>query len=278
MISDSKTETDLNKSLSSAELIEAALQEKDGDVRWEYVQALHMRGEREIFEQAVRLCQSKDSTKAILGADILGQLGTPNFPFHKESVPVLLKLIGNQQDESALQAATMALGRTGDSRALEKLIELKNHSSEEVRFAVVHGLLTLEDEKSIQALIELSVDEDEDVRNWATFGLGSQIEVNTKEIRDSLFKRLDEEDDEIRGEALVGLSIRKDKRVLDPLLKELASEWVGVLVVEAAGELGDQKLCRSLKDLEAWWDIDKDLLKSAITACCPKQLNETENS
>lgn len=139
-------------------------------------------------------------------------------------------------------------------------------------------MLTLEDEKSIQVLIELSEDEDEDVRNWATFGLGSQIEVDTKEIRDSLFKRLDEEDDEIRGEALVGLSVRKDKRVLDPLLKELTGEWVGVLVVEAAGELGDQKLCRSLKDLEAWWDIDKDLLKSAITACCPKQLNETENS
>lgn len=125
MISDSKTETDLNKSLSSSELIEAALQEKDGDVRWEYVQALHMRGEREIFEQAVRLCQSKDSTKATLGADILGQLGTPDFPFHKVSVPVLLKLIDNQPDESALQAATMALGRSGDSRAIEKLIELK---------------------------------------------------------------------------------------------------------------------------------------------------------
>jgi len=224
------------------------------------------------FEQSVILCQSKDSTKATLGADILGQLGTPDFPFHKESVPVLLKLIDNQPDESALQAATMALGRTGDSRAIEKLIELKNYSGEEVRFAVVHGLLTLEDEKSIQALIELSEDEDADVRNWATFGLGSQIEVDTKEIRDALFKRLDEDDDEIRGEALVGLSIRKDERVLDPLLKELASQWVGVLAVEAAGELGDQKLCKSLQDLEVWWDVDKDLLKSAIAACCPKQI------
>jgi hypothetical protein len=66
--------------------------------------------------------------------------------------------------------------------------------------------------------------------NWATFGLGSQIEVNTKEIRDALFKRLGEEDDEIRGEALVGLSIRKDKRVLGPLLKELTSKTLGHVV------------------------------------------------
>ncbi len=49
MISDSKTKTDLNKSLSSSGLIEAALQEKHEDVRWEYVQALHIRGEREVL-------------------------------------------------------------------------------------------------------------------------------------------------------------------------------------------------------------------------------------
>ncbi len=259
---------EINESLSSAELIFLALRETDDEIRWSYVQTLHARGGQETFEAAHELCKSQNPLDATLGADILGQLGTPDFPFHETSVPILLEIFDNHGEENPLQSAAMALGRIGDSRAIEKLLELRNHESSEIRFAVVHGLLTLEDEKSVGALIKLTTDEDEDVRNWATFGIGSQIEIDTPEIRDALFNRLDEDDHEIRGEALVGLALRKDERVLVPLLKELKSENVGTLAVEAALELGDPKLCESLKDLETWWDINTDLLKSGITACC----------
>jgi len=262
---------ELNESLASSELISLALREMDDEIRWSYVQTLHVRGGLEIFEAALKLCKSKNPLDATLGADILGQLGTPDFPFHEASMPALLEIFDNHEEENPLQAATMALGRTGDSRAAKKLIELKDHESAEIRFAVVHGLGFYEDEKSVKAVIELSTEEDEDVRNWATFGLGSQIEIDTPEIRDALFNRLDEDDHEIRGEALVGLALRKDERVLKPLLKELTSNNVGILAVEAAGELGDPKLCDSLKNLDDWWDIDVDLLKSAITACCSSE-------
>lgn len=261
----------LNESLASSEIISLALREMDDDIRWSYVQTLHVRGGQELFEVALKLCKSQNPLDATLGADILGQLGTPDFPFHEASVPVLLEIFNDHEEENPLQAAAMALGRTGDSRAVKKLLELKNHESAEIRLAVVHGLLTLEDEESVKALIELSTDEDEDVRNWATFGLGSQIEINTPEIRDALFNRLVEDDHEIRGEALVGLAHRKDERVLQPLLKELTSNDVGTLAVEAAFEFGDPKLCDSLKELDDWWDIDKDLLKLAITACCSSE-------
>lgn len=267
MLSAKNIKSQLDESLSSAELISLALRETDDEIRWSYVQTLHVRGGQELFEAAVKLCQSANPVDATLGADILGQLGTPDFPFHETSVPVLLKVFDVHKEENTLQAAAMALGRTGNSRAVKKLIELKNHESAEIRFAVVHGLLTLKDKESVEALIELSADEDEDVRNWATFGLGSQIEIDTPEIRNALFNRLDEDDHEIRGEALVGLALRKDERVLKPLLKELTGKNVGTLAVEAAVELGDHKLCETLKDLETWWDIDVDLLKSAITAC-----------
>jgi HEAT repeat protein len=220
---------ELNESLTLSEIISLALREEDDEIRWRYVQTLHIRGGQEIFETALILCKSQNPLDATLGADILGQLGTPDFPFHESSVPVLLEIFDNHEEENPLQAATMALGRTQDSRAVKKLLELKNHESAEIRFAVVHGLLTIEDEESVKALIELSMDEDEDVRNWATFGLGSQIEIDTPEIRDPLFNRLDEDDPEIRGEALIGLALRKDERVLIPLLKELTSKNVGTL-------------------------------------------------
>jgi HEAT repeat protein len=62
------------------------------------------------------------------------------------------------EKEIPLEAVISVLPSRGGEDLIRKLFE------EEVRFAVVYGLLTLEDEKSIQALIELSEDEDEDVR------------------------------------------------------------------------------------------------------------------
>ncbi|QAT87989.1 hypothetical protein EJ065_6460 [Corallococcus coralloides] len=92
-------------------------------------------------------------------------------------------------------------------------------------------------------MIALSRDSDEDVRNRATFSLGSQAEeVDTPELRDALFDRLTESDMELRGEALVGLALRKDPRVLEPLRRELESSEVVVLAVEAAEKLEDTSL------------------------------------
>ncbi|KAF3884776.1 MULTISPECIES: HEAT repeat domain-containing protein [Nostocales] len=139
--------------------------------------------------------------------------------------------------------------------------------------SVVLGLSCQEDESAIQTLIELSADEDKDIRNWATFGLGSQIEIDTQEIRDALYRRILSEvgeDDtiaEIRGEALLGLAIRKDERVIEPLIGELESDRVGRLSVEAALAIGDNRLYSALVKLQDWWDIDVELLQAAISKC-----------
>ncbi len=251
------------------ELIAAAQrEEEDEDARWKFVASLHHRGSREVFDAARKLCESGVPLKETLGADILGQLGAPALPFKEESILILLNQVDSENDADAVQAATMALGRMEDSRAIRKLLELRNHANADVRLAVAHGLLTLEDDSAVSALIELSSDEDEDVRNWAIFGLGSMISIDTSEIRDALAERLIEADDEIRGEALVGLATRKDERVVEPLLSELSRDWVGTLAVEAAREIADPRLCESLLKLKTRWDVDEHLLKEAIDVCC----------
>lgn len=217
------------KDLSTAELIASALTEKDEEKRWELVTVLHKRGSREVFLAARNLCESAESIEITLGADVLGQLGTPEFPFKKESLPVLLNLAESaisssdkEGDESALQSVVFALGRMEDAAARRKILEFAHHRSADVRFAVAYGLLGIDEDAEIKALIELSGDADEDVRNWATFALGSLIDRDTEEIREALVRRLNEDDGEtgaeIRGEALVGLAVRKDERVVEPLL------------------------------------------------------------
>lgn len=259
-----------NENLSTEEIIKLALSEKDEDARWNLVVILHRRGNKEVFSASEKLCRSGVPNQIALGADILGQLGFDKLPFKKESIPILLNLADETKDIEALQSVIMSLGRMEDDKIVTRLLEFKDHENEDIRFAVVHGLLTIKRDYAIKAMIKLSQDSDEDVRNWATFGLGSMIETDTKEIRDALFQRLDEKDHEIRGEALVGLAIRKDKRVIKPLLKELSSKKVGSLSVEAALEIGDESLCSILLELKDWWDIDKEMLDSAINKCCAK--------
>ncbi|NJN13707.1 MAG: hypothetical protein HC815_39805 [Richelia sp. RM1_1_1] len=263
-----------NDSRSTKEIIELAALEKDKDNYWNLVRILHWRGSNEEFVAASRLCESQSSKKRSLGVDILAQLGIPQRTFPQQSGDILLKLLSSEENSDVLASIGFAFGHLNDSRSILPLVKLKNSSNANVRYGVVFGLISQEDELAIQALIELS--SDEDVRNWATFGLGSQLEIDTQAIRDVLFARIISETGdsdtiaEIRGEALVGLAVRKDERVINPLIAELKSECVGMLAVEAAKVIGDARLHRALIDLENWWDVDIELLQEAISSCKPE--------
>lgn len=252
---------------SNEELIKLALLEEDEELAWQPVAILHHRATREVFEQAKILCQSQNARERALGVDILGQLGIPDRLFVDESLPILFSLLEKEQDTHVLSSIGVALGHIRDVRAVNPLINIKNHPSEEVRFGVVFGLLGHTEKLAINALIELSSDEDEEVRNWATCGLGSLIDVDSNEIREALFNRISENNSEIRGEAFVGLAKRGDKRIVEPLLEELSLEEVGTLAIEAAREIKDSRLHLALIDLKDWWDVNVDLLDEAIQNC-----------
>jgi len=69
--------------------------------------------------------------------------------------------------------------------------------------------------------VELSGDPAPRVRDWATFGLGSQIDRDDTQVRDALMARLEDPDEDTRVEALRGLAARGDERAIPPLLVEL---------------------------------------------------------
>jgi HEAT repeat protein len=252
------------------ELISTALTEPDEHRAWEAVTVLHFRGNWEVLEAARQLCRSECPQERRLGADILGQLGVPERTYPDQCVEMLLEVLEHEQDEGVLHAVGVALGHLNDRRGVASLVRLKNHASWQVRYAVVFGLSCLVDDRAIQTLIELSSDEDEVIRDWAPFGLARQIDPDTQEIRDALVKRLTDTDPETRAEALAGLARRGDERVIEPLIKELSSDCVARLVVEAAETIGDPRLYPAVLQLKAWWDVDPDFLEAALSRCRPQ--------
>lgn len=123
------------------------------------------------------------------------------------------------------------------------------------------------DTDEILLLIDLSSNDDGEIRSWATYCLGSEVESDDSAVLNALFTRLDDVHHETRGEAMVGLAKRKVVDVFSAIERELTSDCVGLLAVEAAEELGDRRLLSALRALQDWWDVSPERLRAAIRAC-----------
>jgi HEAT repeat protein len=109
---------------------------------------------------------------------------------------------------------------------------------------------------AITALILLSKDQDRDVRDWATFALGSQTDLDTSELREALRARITDTDPEIRGEALVGLGRRRDGHLKSAVLNELSGEFHGDWAFEAAEAIADPDFIPALEGMRARMSVE----------------------
>ena len=136
------------------ELFHVSLNRTDEDASYLAISELQLRGTLDVFEHAHQLCTSSDTYERRVGADILGQLGTPDPKFHEETLAILLGMLEQEREPEVLKSIGIALGHRHDPRAIEPLVRLKKHPDEDVREGVVFGLLDHEDELAIQTLIE----------------------------------------------------------------------------------------------------------------------------
>ena len=149
------------------------------------------------------------------------------------------------------------------------IFELRSTDNPDVRFSVACGLLGYAEPTAVDALLELSVDADDEVRDWATFGIGSQIDLDTPEIRAALFARLEDANPDVQSEALVGLARRKDPRALPIIADHLQSSDLQLLDLDAAARFADPSLLPLLEQIELD-PTDEEAAKclaDAIQAC-----------
>lgn len=222
---------------SSEELVACFLREgRESDAGIHAIVTLHYRGGRTEFDLGRRLAASTDPRERDAGASILGELGWEKKAFHDESLPLLIELLRDSEPR-VIRSAALALARRNDPRAIAPLLALLAYPDESVRFGVCAGLSCHDHLEAIAGLIELSRDPDDGTRDWATFSLGKQTSLDTPALRDALAARLTDPDPEIRGEAMIGLALRKDDRARPAIEAALRDAFHGDWPLEAVEHL-----------------------------------------
>ncbi len=266
-------ETLRNDPRTIEELVQCALTEPDEERAWDAVTVLHFRSTRGVLDAAMKLSSSAIAKERELGADLLGQFGCfeqrPH-PLFDETVERLVAMLPGEQDPGVLCAVGIGLGNRHDARGVKPLSKLKSHHDDDVRHAVVMGLSGQTDPLAIQTLIDLTRDEVTNVRDWATFTLGTQCDIDTSAIRDALWQRTDDTDDDTRCEAFAGLAQRHDDRIIPKLITELRHQNICRLAIEAARDLASPELLDVLRELDSDFKGDAEfgpLIQEAITSC-----------
>lgn len=161
---------------STDELLEL-LEDKDVIVRTSAAKQLQLRPETKVYHAVMQLVENQKAYKREMGAFVLGQFGTPNFPYKEQSVFVLARLF---DDFSADVRATAvaSIGHLGSEKPndneilLDKIIKLSTDLNENVRLCCAYTLGSfIKSQKVIDILEKLLLDSSSNVREWAELSI-----------------------------------------------------------------------------------------------------------
>lgn len=231
------------KDWSSEKIFERLLTNKSDKTYWDNIHELRSRATKETFNRCCELIKSEKAKERIIAVDVLAQLGLER-PFQKQTLKLYFKLLKNEENPDVIASILYGIGHnnseTLNDSHLKLLASYKDDKRHYIRHCLAFALLTVENQIAIETLIYLMNDKVSDVRDWATFGIGSQIDTDNQEIREALWQRIDDKNQDTKLEAIKGLAFRKDEKVKEIIKRELLDGENGTLLFEAIEEFSDK--------------------------------------
>lgn len=242
---------------------------------WDNIRIVRSRPTHTIFTKCIDLTMSPIPKKRMIGVDILAQLGSSVRPFHKQSVKHFFAMLAQERNIKVLTSLLYAIGHNNENlnkTQVEKVSDFKKQTNVQLRQSVVYALLSVDHNKAIDTLIYLSNDNIASIRNWATFGIGTQIDTTNNKIIVALWNRVDDTHKETQLEAIVGLAKRQDDRIKKVITDILNQGEADSLIFDAVCVLADTTLIPVLKKQLKHAKLDKTVnvewiskLKSCIS-------------
>ena len=255
------------KDFTAEELLTRILSNKSQKTYWDNVRELYRRGGEETFKRCYQLVKTGTDREKEVAVDILAQLGSTVRPYLKQSLQLYFELLDSALLDSAFTTdllitvlhAIRSNNDTLNAAQAKAVAAFKSHEDKYVRLGVVYALLGVEHQVAVDAMVALTTDKFSAIRNWATFGIGSQIEKDSKQITAALWNRVNDKEEETRFEAIVGLAIRKDAGIKDVIIEELLTGEFGTLLFDAIVALEDADFLPALKRLQIESQKDKTI-------------------
>src|SRR5580698_1931794 len=156
-------------------IAEATREEEDEEAYWRSVSRLQQGEPERVWSLLEPLIDHPDPLVRTVVPDVLRFLGGPERPLSDRTAELFRHMLLREEAPTVLSAIGYALGELGHVASVELMAPFASHPDPTVRAGVVASLLGQRDPVAIETLIMLSLDARDDVRDWATFGLGSQV-------------------------------------------------------------------------------------------------------
>ncbi len=190
-------------------------------------------------EGLIKALKYKDADVRWEAAMALGKIGD------ERAVEPLIQALREDKDVPVRALASGALGMIRDKRAVEPLIQALINEDMDVRKLAAEALGKI-GKPAVESLLQLLKDEDKLVQGLAAGGLIEVRDINALEL---LIQALKDEDSFVRGIAATTL-IMIGKPAVEPLIQALINEdkFVRENAAKALGEIRDPRAVKSLTD------------------------------
>ncbi len=213
-----------------------AMEAKTEKTRFKYIRKLRLSGDEALFEICVQRLNDSDIHTRTNSIEILSQFGNPLKKYRKKIANLFIQQLNKETNIELVELLLIGIGHNNiylTSQNIRRILHFSESNNYKIRFALVFALLGIEDNYAIEILQKLSSDKSVSVRDWATFGLGSQIDLDNPVIRSTLWKRVSDRHFDTRMEAIVGLAKRQDLSIRKVIETEINNNNNSELIFEA---------------------------------------------